>query len=234
MAKLRMVLDYLPCESCKTFPPRNQDQNYLCTVCHRLDRIVATDRQTPQWKMDDGVLAPTDDLAIDTLKPTVTVHEETKILIKEEQEKQYATKKKTGMRFKEEPEEEVSWEETIPDDMDEKMFVPLQEEFEVLEIKEPGTEPILPFFEPVEPLPEWSPSEENTNEPFKVGDYILYTKIVTLRGDRQQRIYFFSKKKRKDAAAIKKPPGYKVVINKRTGLPLLKKKTFTTPRKQKK
>jgi len=76
-------------------------------------------------------------------------------------------------------------------------------------------------------LPEWTPIEEEIDTPFMVGDYTLYTKVVTLRGDRKQRIYFFSKKKKKDAAAIKKPRGYKVIINKKTGLPLLKKKTLT-------
>lgn len=37
--KLRMVLDYLPCEACLAQPV--EDQDLLCTVCARLDRQIA-------------------------------------------------------------------------------------------------------------------------------------------------------------------------------------------------
>ena len=37
--KLRMVLDYLPCEACLAHPVEEQD--LLCTICARLDRQVA-------------------------------------------------------------------------------------------------------------------------------------------------------------------------------------------------
>ena len=50
--------------------------------------------------------------------------------------------------------------------------------------------------------------------------YYLHTKEVTLRGGRIQRIFFFSKD---PSGAIDKPEEYKVVENKRTGLPFLKK-----------
>ena len=102
------------------------------------------------------------------------------------------------------------------------------EEIELLEIVKTDTESNASVTHiDEEDIPEWTPIEEEIDNPFMVGDYTLYTKVVTLRGDRKQRIYFFSKKKKKDAAAIKKPRGYKVVINKKTGLPLLKKKTLT-------
>jgi len=50
--------------------------------------------------------------------------------------------------------------------------------------------------------------------------YYLHTRDVKLRGDRMQKIFFFSKD---SAGSIDMPNGYKVIENKRTGLPLLKK-----------
>jgi len=50
--------------------------------------------------------------------------------------------------------------------------------------------------------------------------YYLHTKDVKLRGGRMQKIFFFSKD---SAGSIDMPNGYKVIENKRTGLPLLKK-----------
>lgn len=38
-SKLRLVLDYLPCEACLAQPV--QDQELLCSICHRLHRQVA-------------------------------------------------------------------------------------------------------------------------------------------------------------------------------------------------
>ncbi|HET6403157.1 MAG TPA: hypothetical protein VFH78_00800, partial [Candidatus Thermoplasmatota archaeon] len=37
--KLRLVLDYLPCEACLAQPV--DDQELLCSICARLDRQVA-------------------------------------------------------------------------------------------------------------------------------------------------------------------------------------------------
>ena len=57
----------------------------------------------------------------------------------------------------------------------------------------------------------------------KTGDtYILHTREVTLRGGRQQRIYFFAREE-KDGALDELPEGYEVIENSRTGLPMLKK-----------
>ncbi len=52
--------------------------------------------------------------------------------------------------------------------------------------------------------------------------YNLHMKDVTLKGGRQQRIYFFARDVR-DGAIDELPDGYKVVENSRTGLPILKK-----------
>lgn len=53
--------------------------------------------------------------------------------------------------------------------------------------------------------------------------YFLHSKDVTLRGGRRQTIYYFGREA-KDNAMDELPEGYMVVENKRTGLPMLKKK----------
>lgn len=52
--------------------------------------------------------------------------------------------------------------------------------------------------------------------------YYLHSKSVTLRGGRQQTIYFFAQDVR-DGAMDAVPAGYMVMENPRTGLPMLKK-----------
>jgi len=92
-----------------------------------------------------------------------------------------------------------------------------EEEVEVLEIGEEIKEDEL---EIEEELPEW----KAVDEPYKYGEYTLYTKEVMLRGKRKQRIYFFSKKQPEDATPCPLPEGYEVKVNEKTGLPLLKKR----------
>ena len=50
--------------------------------------------------------------------------------------------------------------------------------------------------------------------------YYLHTKDVTLKGGRNQTIYYFAKDKRANACDL--PAGKKVVENERTGLPFVK------------
>lgn len=52
--------------------------------------------------------------------------------------------------------------------------------------------------------------------------YYLHSREVTLKGGRQQRIFFFAREV-KDGAIDEMPEGYIVVENTRTGLPILKK-----------
>lgn len=52
--------------------------------------------------------------------------------------------------------------------------------------------------------------------------YYLHSREVTLKGGRQQRIYFFAKEV-KDGAIDEMPEGFIVSENTRTGLPILKK-----------
>ena len=53
--------------------------------------------------------------------------------------------------------------------------------------------------------------------------YYLHTQEVTLSGNRKQRIYFFAGDVR-DNSLNDLPSGYEVIENKRTGLPMLRKK----------
>ncbi len=57
----------------------------------------------------------------------------------------------------------------------------------------------------------------------KKGDtYYLHRKEVTLRGGRNQTIYYFARDVRNEAIDDV-PAGYKVVETERTGMPVLKK-----------
>jgi len=57
----------------------------------------------------------------------------------------------------------------------------------------------------------------------KTGEtYYLYSKDVTLRGGRQQTIYYFAREA-KDNAMDDLPAGYTTMENERTGLPMLEK-----------
>ncbi len=52
--------------------------------------------------------------------------------------------------------------------------------------------------------------------------YYLHSRLVTLRGGREQRIFFFAQDVR-DGSLDSVPAGYEVMENSRTGLPMLKK-----------
>jgi hypothetical protein len=54
--------------------------------------------------------------------------------------------------------------------------------------------------------------------------WTLYTRDVELKGGRNQTIYFFSKRTPKSGNPCDKPDNMIVGVNKRTGLPYLKKK----------
>lgn len=54
--------------------------------------------------------------------------------------------------------------------------------------------------------------------------YYLHSKDVTLRGGRKQTIYYFAREVKAADALDELPEDRKVVENKRTGLPMLKKK----------
>lgn len=58
---------------------------------------------------------------------------------------------------------------------------------------------------------------------FKIRNYILYEREIATKNGKKRKIYFFSNKKIENAKPCKKPAGYTVGINKKTGVPFLKK-----------
>ena len=52
----------------------------------------------------------------------------------------------------------------------------------------------------------------------------MYSREVKLKRGPKVTIYFFSKRKPKSGKQTDMPPGRKVIVNKRTGLPFLKGK----------
>jgi len=59
---------------------------------------------------------------------------------------------------------------------------------------------------------------------YKHEGWTLYTRNVKLKGGRNQTIYFFSKRSPKSGTPCDLPNGYTVGVNRRTGLPYLKKR----------
>lgn len=53
--------------------------------------------------------------------------------------------------------------------------------------------------------------------------YYLHSKDVTLRGGRQQRIYYFAKEEKPGESIDELPAGFKVSENPRNGFPTLKR-----------
>lgn len=53
-------------------------------------------------------------------------------------------------------------------------------------------------------------------------DYFLHGRLVTLKGGRQQQIYYFAKNVRDNDAIAELPAGKEVVENQRTGLLILR------------
>lgn len=53
--------------------------------------------------------------------------------------------------------------------------------------------------------------------------YYLHSKMVTLTGNRKQKIFYFAGTVDKATALDQLPVGYKIIENSRTGLPMLKK-----------
>jgi hypothetical protein len=54
--------------------------------------------------------------------------------------------------------------------------------------------------------------------------YYLHGKSVTLKNDRQQRIYYFAKEPKAGQALDSVPAGHEVIENQRTGLPFLRRR----------
>ena len=70
-----------------------------------------------------------------------------------------------------------------------------------------------------------TPVSEQGSGPYKHNGYTLHTREVTFKSGHTQRIYFFctTGKKPKSGVPCSKPEGMTTGVNKRTGLPYLKK-----------
>ena len=66
--------------------------------------------------------------------------------------------------------------------------------------------------------------EKQTTKTYKHGDYTLYKKEIKTSTGKVRTVHFFSKKKPDIGEAVSLPDGYKVLINKKTKLPYLRKK----------
>ncbi|MEM0492944.1 MAG: helix-hairpin-helix domain-containing protein [Candidatus Thermoplasmatota archaeon] len=78
------------------------------------------------------------------------------------------------------------------------------------------------------PDTDWEPTktEETASsiQPYKHGEYTLYKKEITTPDGKKRVIHFFSKQKPLDSEPTDIPSGFEVKINKKTGLPYLKKR----------
>jgi hypothetical protein len=59
---------------------------------------------------------------------------------------------------------------------------------------------------------------------FERNGYTLYAREQRVRGERYQTIYFFSKRRPVVGTTVDVPEGYVVAVEKKTGIPYLKKK----------
>lgn len=59
---------------------------------------------------------------------------------------------------------------------------------------------------------------------FQHNGYTLHAREVVLKGGARQVIYFFSQRTPKSGLPVEMPEGYALSVNKRTGLPYLRKK----------
>ncbi|MEA3137807.1 MAG: hypothetical protein QOC71_2088 [Thermoplasmata archaeon] len=58
---------------------------------------------------------------------------------------------------------------------------------------------------------------------FEHNGYTLHAREIELKGGHKQVIYFFSQRNPKSGVPVEMPAGYGLAVNKRTGLPYLKK-----------
>ncbi|HEC94484.1 MAG TPA: hypothetical protein ENI45_00785 [Thermoplasmatales archaeon] len=86
-----------------------------------------------------------------------------------------------------------------------------------------GTDREIPKWVEVTENKESKPLRRRGIEPFVYQGYTLYKRMVKLLSGKWQVIYFFSKRLPKSGEPTSLPPGYKVGVNKRSGMPFLMK-----------
>jgi len=114
-----------------------------------------------------------------------------------------------------------------------ELYAAAEEEWELRELEEHPSEQVLkenPYVKETEE--EWEQfyeektPEEETEETqvYKHEDYTLYRREMKTKTGKKRFIHFFSKAEPEDAEPIELPQGYEVKVNKKTGVPYLKKK----------
>lgn len=66
-------------------------------------------------------------------------------------------------------------------------------------------------------------SEASKQKPYRYGAYSLYKKEISIGDDKTRIVHFFSKKPPEDSQPSHLPSGYKVKVNRKTGVPFIKK-----------
>jgi NAD-dependent DNA ligase len=67
-------------------------------------------------------------------------------------------------------------------------------------------------------------SESNKKQGYRQGEFVLYKKEVTLSPGTTRTIHFFSKEQPEEGTPTTLPDGYEIEVNKRTGVPYIRKK----------
>ncbi len=66
-------------------------------------------------------------------------------------------------------------------------------------------------------------SEASKQKPYQYGAYSLYKKEISIGNDKTRIVHFFSKKPPEDSQPSHLPSGYEVKVNRKTGVPFIKK-----------
>jgi len=66
-------------------------------------------------------------------------------------------------------------------------------------------------------------SEASKQKPYQYGAYSLYKKEISIGNDKTRIVHFFSKKPPEDSQPSLLPSGYEVKVNRKTGVPFIKK-----------
>jgi hypothetical protein len=199
-----------------------EDEKYLKALSNRLEEsskesIIYIQRSA---KKDD-------EEEIDPLKPRVTIHhkEEKESVVHIRQEEPEG--RKEGL-FEDENLYEVEKVEVKgPEFLEVKPKEILKEE--KLESETSDKKKYTEDMKHQE-LPEWEPVDIKKTEfkevkGYRHGDYTLYKKEIEASSGKKRIVHFFSKAEPDEGVPVKSPVGFEVKINKKTGVPYLRKKS---------
>ncbi len=76
-------MDYIPCKICEEIVP-DEERKYFCTICARINRVVASKSIVPKWIYKEGEIVASEGREIDELKPSVKIAEKVEEPLEEE------------------------------------------------------------------------------------------------------------------------------------------------------